>query len=399
MKVFPEDLMQSVLIADALHRQRLGEPAQQFKPQQRVWIEPWFNFLGWLMGSLVVVLPRAPYRRVVHRINAWLGGRPDFATPDLADRQAQAVAMAQRLYKETGEWPAMMVLTSHPETVGSLEWLRFELVRQGLLVADAVVDAHPKGGLYRANPECFLAIDPYALDTVAAPAAGWYAAFMHRLYLVWDRMSATQSALQRIVFLRGTSYIRIAYRLIRKLRQGHPIVMVLSGGLPQNARLLYTAREFVHRLPLRRWPISKREAQKKWMGVLVRPIEGPMPCETGSLPPATLAALTALLSEWGFIPADQTRLMTEFMAEFRLDVPYRTRLFRVLLKRVVLKGKPLLLVAARHRDQEPHIQIAAPWGIYRDAAGQLQELRGVKESQPLSGPVRLAIDFSKQFQA
>ena len=49
--------------------------------------------------------------------------------------------------------------------------------------------------------------------------------------------------------------------------------MVLSGGLPYNARLLYAVREFVQRLSPVRWTVSKRRAQLELMDILARPEE------------------------------------------------------------------------------------------------------------------------------
>ena len=98
-------------------------------------------------------------------------------------------------------------------------------------------------GRFRSHPQCFLAIDPYALDSVSLPVSAMYAGLMHSQYLVWDRQSSTQSWLQRNGLLAGTGHQRIAWRFLEALRSD-PVLMVLAGGMPPNARLFYAAREW-----------------------------------------------------------------------------------------------------------------------------------------------------------
>jgi len=104
-----------------------------------------------------------------------MGGQAPEDNPELPGVIRQCVVMAQDLRRLSGQWPAFLVATSHPETVGPLEWLRFELLRQAQLVANAVAEEEKGGRLYQPHPQCFLAIDPYALDTVPASAGGFYA--------------------------------------------------------------------------------------------------------------------------------------------------------------------------------------------------------------------------------
>jgi hypothetical protein len=397
MNVKPEDLMDVVLAADNYRRVRNGYPPCKIKRSRRVWIEPLFNALGWAMGQALVAMPWALRWRADQRIIGWMGARPESASPRLPDVSREIVALAARLTELTGQRPALMIFTSHPETTGDLEWLRFEVMRQGLMLANAWVEGAGKG-FYRRAPECFLAIDPFALDSVPTPVAGWYAGFMNRIYIVWDRLSGTQSTLQRNVLLRKTGYATVALRLLRRLKQAVPIVMMLPGGLPQNARLFYAAREFVGRLPVPRWPYSKRLAQKKWMEIVARPVDGVLPAENGEIPASVQAELRRLLAEWGIAERDQERQLEDFSREFRQTVPYRTRLFRFLLNRLVARGKPLMWVAVSHRDRPPFIQIASPWAAYRATDGGLRLIRGAGSAvEPLSDSTQMTMDFSKEF--
>ncbi len=386
MTVQPEDLMEMVITADALRNPQVEQTLSRRYPRwKRALIEPPFNAIGAVLGQLLAWTPW-PWRAAAdQQISIWLGARPQAAPAEYNARREELVAMTRRLEKESGRRPAVFILTSHPPTIGPQEWLRFELVREGLALGNAVIDAHAPG-LYPPAPRCFLAIDPYALDTVSRPVGGLYGGFMHRIYLVWDRQSGTQSWLQRHLLLRGTGYPRIAWRLFASLRRGAPVVMVWGGGLPANARLFYAAREFVLRLPVERWPYSIRTAQQKWLQVVIDRADGRRPYADGLLPAATRDRLVALLTEWGIPGEKHTQLITDFSVEFAQTVPNRERLFSILLDRIVRRGQPLVLMPIAHQDRQPFIRIAPPWGLSLNPDGQLQLLQG------LSGPSQAAPD-------
>jgi hypothetical protein len=363
LKATPEDLTNTVVAADDLRRQLLGQRSASYRPGQRVWIEPFFNLLGFLWGELTLLLPwplRKPYVQWVVRK---MGGHPPEDNPDLTSRITETIRLAQDLKARTGQWPALLVLMSHPETEGPLQWLRFELMRQGLQVADAMVDAGSPGAWYPEHPRCLLAIDPFALDTVSAAVGGFYAAWMHRFFLAYDRQPSTQSWLQRHLFLQGSKHHEVSWKFLKLLKANAPILMAMGGGLPYNACLLYTAREFVQRLSLKRWTLTKREAQLELMKILMKPEGDVWPADKGELPAGKIQDIREALLRWGLAPQGVEGAMNEFVEEFKLPVPYRARLFRVLGKRLVARGKPLLLVPVSHRNTPPHIQIASPVAI------------------------------------
>src|SRR5205807_4825406 len=254
----PEDLTNTVVAADALRRQILGQRPARYLPGQRVWIEPFFNLLGFLWGELTLLLPWPQRKPYVQWVVRKMSGHAPEENPELPRRIEETLRLSQDLKAKTGRWPALLILMTHPDTEGPLEWLRFELMRQGLLAADAVVEAGSPSAWYPEHPRCLLAIDPFALDTVSPVVGGFYAAWMHRFFLVYDRQSSTQSWIQRHVFLRGSEYHRIGWKLLRLLKANAPVLMAMGGGLPYNARLLYAAREFVHRLKMEGWKVSKR---------------------------------------------------------------------------------------------------------------------------------------------
>ena len=141
--VFPEDLLNTVIAADAIRRRALGMRPGRFRPSQRVWIEPFFNLPGWVWGGFLRALPA----RLRQPLDLWLcqkmGGHAPEINPELPGRIAEYVERARGLYAQTGQWPAVFILTSHPETEGPQAWLRFELLRQGLQIANALVNAAP----------------------------------------------------------------------------------------------------------------------------------------------------------------------------------------------------------------------------------------------------------------
>src|SRR4029077_373110 len=256
-RVTPEDLMDMVVAADVYRTQAIsGDISPILPPKRRPWLETLFNFFGLLLGQLYVFQPWPLRWRADNRVNLALSKNRTAEAADFKQMQDQIAGMARRLHHETGQWPATMALTSHPPTMGSLEWLRFEEVRLGLLLADSVVTTAYRPWQYHPRPECFLAIDPFALDTITTPVAGLYSGFMHRIFLVYDRQSRTQSWLQKHFFLRHTGYPYIAARLLDRLKRNIPIVRVFPGGVPHNARLLYASREFILKLPVKRWPYS-----------------------------------------------------------------------------------------------------------------------------------------------
>jgi len=362
-KATPEDLLNTVIAADALRRRALGQTPARYRPSQRVWIEPFFNVLGHLWAFVMACMPSPVRRPFVQWVNCKMGGYFPIANPDLPQRKEETVRLAQEIKQKTGQWPALLVLTSHPNTEGPHQWLRFELLRQGLQIADAVVEAQQPGAWYPGHPRCLLAIDPYALDTVSPPIGGFYSAWMHRIYVAWDRQPSTQSWFQKHFLLRHSGYSKIAWKFLKLLKADIPVLMVLAGGLPFNARLLYAAREFVHRLPVKRWTLAKRQAQIELMEILMQPEGGVWPAVTGMLPAGKVNAIRNALNRWGLSVQESELALKEFQEEFKFPVPYRERLFRVLMNRLVSHGKPLLLVAISHSETPPRVQISLPVAV------------------------------------
>ena len=374
-RVNPEDLVDVIIAADNLRRESLRQPLCQYRPSQRIWIEPFFNLLGMLFGGWMRLLPW-PWRRSADlNITLQMSKHPPVAEEQTRMRMTQVTDLAMALRRETGQWPATLILTSHPPTVGPWEWLRFEVVRHGLLLGYELTRAAHPAVMGRPTSKCFLAIDPYALDTVAPATGGFYAAWMHQIYLAYDRQVSTQSWIQRHLFLRHTGYPYIAWRLLRNLKQNVPVVMVLGGGLPQNARLLYACREFIQRMKLSLWHSPKRAVEKRWMELLMQPAGDVWMAETGALTTERENMMRSFLLELGMSTEQIPILLDDFKAEFARAVPYRARLIPVLAHRW-RRGKPLLLVPIAHAETEPLVRAGPPWALWWNAHQGWQQAVG-----------------------
>jgi hypothetical protein len=364
-KVTPEDLVHTVIAADDLRRKARGYPSTRAAralgrtspPPERIFIEPFFNVLGDLWGRGTGLLPRRLHRGFIQWINCKMGGYSPIENSELPLRIEETVTLARNIKEKTGRWPALLILTSHPDTEGPYHWLRFELLRLGLKIADALVEAEHPGVWFPSHPQCLLAIDPFALDTVSVPTGAFYAAWVHRMYMAWDRQPSTQSWIQKHLLLRNTAYDRIAWRLLRTLKADVPVLMVLSGGLPYNARLLYAAREFVQRLPIARWALSKREAQVELMKILMTPEGDTWPADAGEIPSGKQNQISEAMVRWGLSQGKAAFSLRELMEEFKPAVPHRARLFHVLEERLVKKGKPLLVIRLDHLEKSPYVRV------------------------------------------
>jgi hypothetical protein len=389
--VTPEDLMNLVIAADTQRRSMKGFPPSKYHPAQRVWVEPLFNFFGNAVGVLINTWPWRWRQSFFLWMCERMSGHASEINPQLPSRVAQSAAMARSLQERTGEWPAVLLLTSHGETVGPHAWIRFEVIRQALGIAGALAEANHPASTGRPKPQCFLAIDPYALDTVSAIVGGLYAGLMRQVHLAWDRQPSTQSWIQKHWLLRKTDYKTIAWELLKRLRANVPVIMVFSGGLPTNARLLYAAREFAQNLKAPRRPHHRRDSEKKLMEILMAPSGKIRPPEQGEIPDDTLVALRKWFAEMGISDVDQEAELSRLEEEFKRPVPYRRRLLSVLLSRVVKKGKPLLFVNLSHAEEAPHVRVAPPVGVYKASDGSLEIFSdGDKQPSALSGAGALA---------
>src|SRR5437762_1368681 len=124
-RVTPEDLMDMVVAADVYRSQSLqGDISPILPPERRPRLETLFNLIGWVLGQLHKLLPWPLRWRADNGINLLLSKNRTAVPAEFNSLQNQIRVLTQRLHHETGQWPAMLALTSHPTTTGALEWLR-----------------------------------------------------------------------------------------------------------------------------------------------------------------------------------------------------------------------------------------------------------------------------------
>lgn len=285
-----------------------------------------------------------------------MGAREEALFSQWSRYASQAAALAAEAKRASGRAPAILVVTSHPPTFGDTAWVRFHLFLHGLKIANYVLASI---GSRREHPQCLLAIDPYALDSVPVWVAGLYAGFMRGIYIAYDRQASSQTPLQKIL-LRGTAYHEIGWSFLRRLRKGSPVLMMVGGGLPHNARLLHACREFVRNVWPRRRP-GRLSFEHRFLQEIATPYEGRLLTETGVIPEARWAELRDWVKHHAGHAGPEEAWQT-FREEFQRDVPWRRRLFRILEKRLVKKNIPVLLIGINDDARESScVRLAGPW--------------------------------------
>lgn len=230
------------------------------------------------------------------------------------------------------------------------------------------------------------AVDSFALNMLAMAQEGMYAGFTGTYHLGFDRLAHHRSRASRLLLGRAR-WEHLPWRMIETLSQGREAGMVLAGGVPMTARVLYTVREFLVRLRgkrdallqpsqvLRRLQDENRDFAGFFESELVgkslrrsawRMIEawiaGRM---VGEWPPGTRASLsdvdagrvtddllTALRSVAQAMGIEGAALEEELLGlqeEFSRETPYRERFFRFLAQRILSRSKPVILLPFVHQ--------------------------------------------------
>lgn len=349
-----------------------------------------------------------------------VSGRPGF----LFERDCENLALAAELLARTGgRKTAILCLVSHPPVLGDLFYLNIELVRHALL---ALFRLRPEG-----RPRFMVAVDPYALDTQPSLQEGLYAGFMGHYHLGLDRQAHLRAGLERVL-LGHASWTSAGTRLCSLLGSGGELGMVLAGGVPATARVLYAAREFLWALRRERpgAPPSaallrlsehdedfsdfsrspsvsgtlRRSAWRMMEAWVMQALTGtsgqdpPMAqTERGVLGSLPRKALESCAEALGFPRPEALARVAAFEEEFARETPYRERLFRLLAGRVAASGTGLLLLPLRHgRAQDPAPRFGEPWLLGPGGRGE-----GLLLSRRIAGAwderERGAADISREF--
>lgn len=203
-------------------------------------VEPLLNAFGMFITMLGALLGASRMMGYHDKLMGGLAGKArepfDPKLPQLEETR-RLMAHVEEL---CGTHPAVLCLMSHPPVLPESLGLNVEMARQGLL---ALHSLRPMKG----HARILLAVDAYALDMLGGLEEGLYAGFMGTYHLGLDRLAQHRYFPSRW-FLRKAAWWRLPWRTSRYLAGGQSLAMVLSGGVPVTARVLYASREFLWRL-------------------------------------------------------------------------------------------------------------------------------------------------------
>ena len=267
-----QDLMSILTGAGERAIARGGIVLPRKDPWARSLLEPPFNLGGLLVRAVLERMPADRVLAIHDAVYRRLAEGRSYPFQEDAPVLLRAKAEAQRLAEAAGRECALVGLVSHPPVLGEMGHLNFELVRHAGLALRAV-----RGRPCR--PRNVVAVDPFALDTAGLVAEGLYVGFMGLYHLGLDRLAFVRSALSaRIVG--ETAWPRVVWRLDRRLADGGEVVMAVSGGVPETARMLYTMREWIagqrHLSPLRDAPVEVLRRLRAYKDFRHFEAEGPL---------------------------------------------------------------------------------------------------------------------------
>jgi hypothetical protein len=397
-----QDFMSIVTAAAEQTVARAGIVLPRKHPLARRLLEPPCNLGGLLIRAVLEVLPADRVLAIHDAVYRNLAEGRCYAFQEDAPSIGRARAEARRLAEAAGQEPALVGLVSHPPVLGDMAHLNFELVRHAGLALRAI-----RGRPCR--PRDVVAVDPFALDTAGLVAEGLYAGFMGLYHLGLDRQAFARGPWSaRLV--RETAWPRLAWRLERRLREGGEAVMAVAGGVPETARILYTAREWIAEQRLaspwrgrpaevlrrlredegfRRFeaegplgPGLRRSAWRMLEGWIVSAAAGhpwagsspaPSSAETGRLEPEARQAAAAGLAALGLSPEQQQAALAALAQEWPRQTPWRRRFFRYVAGRVLARrGRPVLFVPVVHLPgPRPGVAVREAWSWQALASGRL----------------------------
>lgn len=376
-----EDLMSLVARASELwlEKERIVLPRKS--AWSRLICEPPFNCCGLLLRFLMELLPAERALALHERMFSRAAGRT-YAFDDDSAVLARAAAEVRALEAEAGRAPGLLAVLSHPPVLGETSHINPELVRHGCRALRAA-----RGRPCR--PRLVAAVDAFALDTVSLPVEGLYAGFMGCYHLGFDRLSFARGPASRVLLGRA-AWPSLAGRLLRRLGRGQEAVMVLAGGVPGTARMLYAAREWIaqerRRSPLKGAPaevlrrlrqdqdfrvfeacglLAPRLRRNAWRmleawtmsAVAGHPWKGagarPSCAEAGVLDQEARADLAQGLLALRLDAESSVQALARLEAEWPRETPFRRRIFRIWARRLLARGRPLVIMPVVHRAAEP----------------------------------------------
>jgi hypothetical protein len=360
-------------------------------PQKPAWFHALaefpMNVAGFGIGAIAAALPAKLVEGLHMRTLAALAGAGDFP---LAPDWNYALEGARSLYArlaDAGSEPAIWVLMSHPPVTTEVSTLNFALTQRAFEAVSFIRGRPTKAKM-------LVAIDPFAMDATPMWQEGVYPGLMTAMHLALDRTPSLRGPAQKML-LGAARPERLAWRLVRELRGGGDVVMILGGGIELNARIMYPSREF-----LSRWRkasdkrgASVRKAQREALAMLAA--GEPSAAETGTLNEAAEAALRLLGRELGFDEKRVSADLDDFRDEFGRKNPYRRRLFRIVASRVVKGGRPVLTLPISHgSDGKTQIRLGEAAALTSEGGGLSIRMW---ENGRLESSGRSAEDFARRW--
>lgn len=369
-----EDLM--LLLSRAEHR-RPGREVLSKSRLARTLFEPWFNLCGAGVAAVARIAPadwaNAGADKVFRSIS---GENPTFDFEADAENLGAARRLAGEVEKACGRPPAVFCLTSHPPATKALLYLTVEMMRHALAAMRSV-----RGRACR--PRVVIAMDYFALDMLKFYEEGAYAGYTGRYLLGFDRLRSLRSPLSRCI-LNGTGWERIIWRICSGLSRGGEIGLVLGGGIPSTSRAYYCMPEFLGRLYVEcpgRAPVEEirarleklapgyrafkdsgevgpglhrniRRSMESWVLWELTRDGGLERVDAGKTTKEGRQALRDCASAIGWSGREFAAAFSGFQREFQRETPYRERLLRIVISRVVARGRPVLLLPLTYGSPE-----------------------------------------------
>lgn len=322
----------------------------------RCLVEPFFQALGRALAELGELLPDSlslSLQDRLYRAAQGAGGEPGVEASDPALQAA--AALAREAERRTGKRAAFACLLAHAPVDSRwlhLNPLMFRTALRGLALA--------RTGSCR--PRLVNAVDAYALDMLPILGEGLYAGYMTRAHLGFSRLTRARPPAGRLVTA-GSEWPGIVWRILRELRGGGELIMVLAGGVPVTARAFYALREAVGLLcrasPAaanpraaveRLAPQGTLRSRSAWRfiesWVLARALtrSGRAALQAGRLDAVGEAAWVLAAAALGVGAAESTAARKVLEVELARETPFRRRLLTLIARRVVAGGRPVVLL-------------------------------------------------------
>lgn len=304
-------------------------------------LELLFNFLGFFLGISLIYLSNSKFANKVTKKIALYKTRGKLSHLHEQNQYCLKwiIKLVDQFRKNSSDKFPILILTSHPETVGTQSYLLGNLVEYAVEITDTI-SSNRKLKLLQA-------IDPFALDTLPLSAGAIYSGLIAAGHLAVDRQPYRRNSFQKYLF-RKYHYSRAIFEILENLNSNTTVCAALGGGVIHNSRLFYTVKEFSHKIYFNSSPKShpKRWVETQIISLLTK--EKKCACITGKLSQSEKENLICFLKELGWLETDILSKIKELEDELKLKTPYRRRFFNVILKRICAKKIPLLLLSINH---------------------------------------------------